>query len=105
MKRSRYYEVENILDKRQSRGKTEYLIKWKGYSTSESTWEPLTNLKNIKEIIQKFSSYEDIKGTYYSPVGDKSLIVTEYEDNKVLKVDKFNLKYVINSDLSYSKVG
>ena len=58
-----------------------------------------------KEIIQKFTSYEDIKGTYYSPVGDKSLIVTEYEDNKVLKVDKFNLKYVINSDLSYSKVG
>ena len=58
-----------------------------------------------KEIIQKFTSYENIKGNYYSPVGDKSLIVTEYEDNKVLKADKSSLKYVINSDLSYSKVG
>ena len=57
-----------------------------------------------KEIIQKFTSYEDIKGAYYSPFGDKSLVVTEYGDNKVLKIDKSSLKYVINSDLSYAKV-
>lgn len=58
-----------------------------------------------KEIIQKFSSYKDIKGSYYSPIGDKTLMVTEYEDNKVLKTDNSSQKYVINSDLSYSKIG
>jgi len=32
------YEVEEIRDKRKRRNKTEYLIKWKGYSEVENTW-------------------------------------------------------------------
>src|SRR5712672_1968587 len=32
------YEVEEIRDKRKKRNKTEYLIKWKGYSEAENTW-------------------------------------------------------------------
>ncbi len=31
------YQVENILEKRMISGKTHYLIKWKGYNTSENT--------------------------------------------------------------------
>ena len=77
MKRSRYYEVENILDKRQIRGKIEYLIKWKGYSTSESTWEPLCNLKNIKAIIQK---YENKNGQ--KKKNKNNQIITLSEDSK-----------------------
>ena len=77
MKRSRYYEVENILDKRQVRGKIEYLIKWKGYSTSESTWEPLSNLKNIKEIIQKFESKNGPKKK-----NKNNKVITLSEDSK-----------------------
>ena len=39
------YEVEKILEKRTKKGKTEYLIKWKGYEDeAENTWEPVANL-------------------------------------------------------------
>ena len=46
-----YYHVEKILDKKRIKGKIKYLIKWKGYSMKECTWEPLINLKNVKLII------------------------------------------------------
>ena len=54
MKKTKFYEVENIIDKRINKGKPEYLIKWKGYSINESTWEPLSHLKYIKDSIKEF---------------------------------------------------
>ena len=46
------YEVEKILDRQERRGKTKYLVKWKGYTTEENTWEGLENLKNAREKIE-----------------------------------------------------
>ena len=38
------YYVEEILDQRVRRKKTEYLVRWRGYPIEESTWEPASNL-------------------------------------------------------------
>ena len=48
------YEVEEILDKQERREKTKYLVKWKGYTVEENTWEGLENLKNAMEKIEEF---------------------------------------------------
>jgi len=48
------YEVEEILDRQERRGKTKYLVKWKGYMTKENIWERLENLKNAREKIEEF---------------------------------------------------
>ena len=48
------YEVEEILDRQERRGKTKYLVKWKGYMVEENTWEGLENLKNAREKIVEF---------------------------------------------------
>jgi len=48
------YEVEEILDRQERRGKTKYLVKWKGYTAEGNTWEGLENLKNVGEKIEEF---------------------------------------------------
>ena len=48
------YEVEGILDRQEKRGKTKYLVKWKGYTAEGNTWEGLENLKNAGEKIEEF---------------------------------------------------
>ena len=41
------YEIEKILGHRKRRdGKYRYLVKWRGYSYEESTWEPSSNFKS-----------------------------------------------------------
>ena len=40
------YEVEEILDRQEKRGKTKYLVKWREYIAEENTWKGLENLKN-----------------------------------------------------------
>jgi len=49
------YEVESIVEKKVVRGKTKYLVKWKGYDKDEDrTWEPKANLAGSEDLIKKF---------------------------------------------------
>ena len=48
------YEVEEILDRQERRRKTKYLVKWKGYTVEENTWEGLENLKNAMGKVEEF---------------------------------------------------
>jgi len=49
------YEVEELLEKKKLHGKVHYLVKWVGFSASEATWEPISNISadTIKEFEQK----------------------------------------------------
>ena len=40
-----YYEVSKIMADRTKYGHTEYLVRWKGYSLNESTWQRESDLK------------------------------------------------------------
>ena len=48
------YEVERIIDIRRRHRRTQYLIKWKGYSEHESTWEDEEDCQNARKMIEKF---------------------------------------------------
>jgi hypothetical protein len=48
------YEVEKILDGRLWRNQRQYLVKWKGYSDADNTWEPERNLEHAEQIIKRF---------------------------------------------------
>ena len=54
MKQSNIFEVEKIIEKKKIGKNYFYLIKWKGYSDLDSTWEPIKNLKNIKKMLKLF---------------------------------------------------
>ena len=38
------YEVERILDERTRRRKTQFYVRWKGYSEASDSWEPEENV-------------------------------------------------------------
>jgi hypothetical protein len=48
------YEVEKILATSQINGKQHWLVKWKGYNTSENTWEPIEHLASAQEALRGF---------------------------------------------------
>lgn len=51
-----YFEVERILCRRYSKGNTEYLVKWKGFEESEATWEAVSNLESILDMVLEFEN-------------------------------------------------
>ena len=48
------YEVEAVLGHRGKPGGHTFLIRWKGYSTAEDTWEPERNLGNAQSMISEY---------------------------------------------------
>ena len=56
------YEVEEILDSRVRRKKKEYLVSWKGYTSSENTWEPESNiLPGAEEALEDYLRSQSIQ--------------------------------------------
>ncbi|EGR27604.1 hypothetical protein IMG5_193570 [Ichthyophthirius multifiliis] len=63
------YQVEEIIDSRinQKTKKKEYLIKWENWDIQDATWEPIENLENVKEIIQRYEKKLGKKETEKKP--------------------------------------
>ena len=59
------YEVEKVIKKRHRKGKPEYFVKWKNYD--ETTWEPLENLENAKNLIDNFEM-DQVRKYYHAEV-------------------------------------
>ena len=48
------YEVETIVDSRFKGKHLEYLVHWKGWSETDQTWEPVSNLGNAADAVRDF---------------------------------------------------
>ncbi|KAL4509350.1 hypothetical protein ABPG72_018281 [Tetrahymena utriculariae] len=47
-----FYIVEKILDYKKQKNRDLFLVKWEGYE--ELTWEPKSNLSNVKHLVESF---------------------------------------------------
>ena len=50
------YEVEEILNHRKRGRGYQYLIKWKGYPSSENSWLPASQMKSASTLVKQFHS-------------------------------------------------
>jgi len=53
-----FYEVARILNHRQHHGAKQYLVRWKGFSSADDTWEPVTHLSRTPALRQLLQKYE-----------------------------------------------
>ena len=49
-----YYEVEKIITRRNDGKNKLYLIKWLGFPIKDCTWEPISHLGNINNLVENF---------------------------------------------------
>jgi Chromo (CHRromatin Organisation MOdifier) domain len=48
------WEIEAIMDHQRRRGRTEYLIHWKGYPREERTWVTEKDLRNAEQLLAEY---------------------------------------------------
>jgi transposase InsO family protein len=48
------WEVEQILNRKVTKGVPRWLVRWKGFSEAEDTWEPAKNLVNAEALLQAY---------------------------------------------------
>ena len=68
-----YFEVERILDSRERKGVTEYLIKWKNYDESHNSWEPESNVQDTRYLLTKAGDQKKGNNIMYNS------IITQYK--------------------------
>ncbi|KAA0719163.1 Chromodomain Y-like protein [Triplophysa tibetana] len=75
-------QVERIVGKRKNKkGKTEYLVRWRGYGFEGDTWEPESHLSSCIEFIHEFNRQHTekqkdgtfLRSTRSSPGGNTSI--------------------------------
>ena len=104
--RDKEYEAESILDCRlirQKRGRPkkqtlmqqlqismnphdyEFLIKWKGYPLHDATWEPYSNLTNMKEALSEFVTSKQLPASWKSDASSTASMETASQFNSELQ--------------------
>lgn len=81
---SQEYEVEKILKKRIIRSRVEYLVKWKRYTESDATWEPIENLTNCQKLIDQFEKSTTIHNRINKPIDTEIIGVKYGEGGKLI---------------------
>ncbi|XP_076445898.1 uncharacterized protein LOC143283538 [Babylonia areolata] len=55
------FEVEKIISRKKRNGAYLYRVRWKGYSPSSDTWEPVENLDIVADMVREYDALQEEK--------------------------------------------
>ena len=103
----KYYEVDKIIMRKIVKSKKYYLIKWEGYSLESCSWEPLSHLDKIIDLVEEFDNnfpdsiakedYQQFSLLYKRFQAKKMMNKTKIVKKKEDTIHKQN-KFIINLD-------
>eukprot|EP00276_Gloeochaete_wittrockiana_P012114 CAMPEP_0184373094 /NCGR_PEP_ID=MMETSP1089-20130417/164297_1 /TAXON_ID=38269 ORGANISM="Gloeochaete wittrockiana, Strain SAG46.84" /NCGR_SAMPLE_ID=MMETSP1089 /ASSEMBLY_ACC=CAM_ASM_000445 /LENGTH=934 /DNA_ID=CAMNT_0026715993 /DNA_START=108 /DNA_END=2912 /DNA_ORIENTATION=+ len=69
------FEVEQILKMRLNKeGEVEYLVKWKGFSAKQATWEPEANCSHCVDILDAFKQQQQQQHASTTSTSDSAAV-------------------------------
>ena len=81
------WEVKKIMNKRKVQGRDKYLVRQKGCTAEEDTWESRENLKNIMKLVEEFEKE-------YSREEENEVRQQEAEEDREMFSRKLSRRYM-----------
>lgn len=88
------YEVQKIVAGRVDKGKKFFLIRWKGYSAKDDTWEPMASL-DCPALIKEYEKSQK------SPKGKKSIVPDDDDDDD--EDEDYEVEQIVNDKTERGK--
>ena len=86
------YIVESVLSHRIKKGKFEYLLKWKGYSSDENTWESdVSGCQNLVKSYLELHNVIDPKFSNNKKSEEKKIKKTQLEKIQEKQIEIINI--------------
>ena len=96
-----FYIIEKILKCRKNKkiNNTEFLIKWRGYPSSQNTWEPKINLLNCKGLLNTFLK-KNKKSISNEPENQELKASSEKIKKKLIEIIPIDVEKNENDDIN-----
>ena len=88
-----YFIVDKIIARKLVCKKKLYLIKWKGYPVGDCSWEPISNLVNITNMVEDFD--KNFPNSIDKRRLKKYLKVIKQRSNRIIKIKNPFFKKIV----------
>ena len=101
LSKNKFYNVENIITPKNVGKRQFYLIKWEGYPIKDCSWEPISNLSNIMDMVKEFD--ENFPFSINQNLMNEFILeFKKYKYNKLYK--KINNKKKKSKETTHNKI-